>query len=117
MDKSETQNLDPTPRGRELLEFIEKNLYTAAISDALDEAGFRSQAMREYIRPVYACRPFAGWARTIACADVYHIPADPYALAIEALAPASLNFTGTVLPSLKSELPSLLIGCRKPDQA
>jgi 4-hydroxy-4-methyl-2-oxoglutarate aldolase len=85
MDKSETQNLDPTPRGRELLELIEKNLYTAAISDALDEAGFRSQAMREYIRPVYACRPFAGWARTIACADVYHIPADPYALEIEAL--------------------------------
>ena len=34
-----------------------------------------------------------------------------------ALAPVSWNFTGTVLPSLKMELPSVLIGCRMPDQA
>src|ERR1041385_2258137 len=32
-------------------------------------------------------------------------------------APVSWNFTGIVLPCLKIELPSLLIGCRKPDQA
>ena len=26
-----------------------------------------------------------GWARTIACVDMYHIPADPYSLELEAL--------------------------------
>ena len=28
---------------------------------------------------------FCGWARTIACSDVYHVPAEPYAMEIEAI--------------------------------
>ena len=36
---------------------------------------------------------------------------------IPALAPVSWNFTGTVLPSLKIELPSALTGCSTFDQA
>jgi regulator of RNase E activity RraA len=43
--------------------------------------------MREFIRPV-SLGPddrFAGWARTFSCADIYHIPPDPYAMEIEAL--------------------------------
>src|SRR6185369_966792 len=32
------------------------------------------------------------------------------------LAPISWNLTGTVLPSLNTELPSAFIGCRIPDQ-
>ena len=36
---------------------------------------------------------------------------------IPALAPVSWNFTGTVLPSLKIELPSTLTGCSTLDQA
>jgi hypothetical protein len=35
---------------------------------------------------------------------------------IPALAPVSWNFTGTVLPSLRIELPSALIGGSTPDQ-
>src|SRR5262245_29440902 len=31
-----------------------------------------------------------------------------------ALAPVSWNLTATVLPALKAELPSVLMGCRKP---
>jgi 4-hydroxy-4-methyl-2-oxoglutarate aldolase len=69
----------------DLLEQIERTLYTAVVADALDQLGFREQAMREYLRPVFPCNPFAGWARTISCMDVYHVPPDPYALEIEAM--------------------------------
>ena len=65
--------------------FIERNLYTAVVSDSLDELGLRQQAMREYLRPVHPHCRFAGWARTIACSDVYHIPEDPYGREIEAV--------------------------------
>jgi regulator of RNase E activity RraA len=69
----------------ELFEHIEKNLYTAVLADSLDEIGLREQAMRETIRPLSPDLVFAGWARTIACMDVYHIGDDPYAVEIEAV--------------------------------
>jgi 4-hydroxy-4-methyl-2-oxoglutarate aldolase len=81
-----------------LCEFVETNLYTAVVSDAMDQLGARSQAMREYIRPVYPSCKMAGWARTIACSDLYHIPEDPYALEIEAvdsLLPGEVAIVGT----------------------
>ncbi len=68
-----------------ICEFAEQALYTAVVSDALDQLGIRSQAMREYLRPVYPRCRFAGFARTIACSDIYHIPDDPYAVEIEAI--------------------------------
>jgi regulator of RNase E activity RraA len=64
---------------------VERTLYTAVVSDSLDQLGVRSQAMREYLRPVHKQCKFAGWARTIACSDVYHIVDDPYATEIEAV--------------------------------
>ncbi len=68
-----------------LCEFAERNLYTAVVSDSLDQLGVRGQAMREYLRPVHANCKFAGWARTICCSDIYHVPADPYSIEIEAV--------------------------------
>jgi regulator of RNase E activity RraA len=82
----------------DLCAFVEQNLYTAVVSDALDELGVRHQAMREYLRPVYAQCKFAGWARTISCSDIYHIPADPYRMEIEAvdsLLPGEVAVVGT----------------------
>jgi 4-hydroxy-4-methyl-2-oxoglutarate aldolase len=70
---------------RQLLDFVEKELYTAVLSDALDDAGYRDQAMREYIRPLPGKDTFAGWARTMLCIDVYSIGEEPYAKEIEAL--------------------------------
>ena len=67
-----------------LFKQIEEQLYTAVISDSLDELGYRNQALREFIRPLSADDRFAGWARTLAYADVYHIPPAPYAMEIEA---------------------------------
>jgi 4-hydroxy-4-methyl-2-oxoglutarate aldolase len=82
----------------DLCAFAEQSLYTAVVSDSLDQLGVRSQAMREYLRPLHAQCTFAGWARTISCADVYHIPSDPYSLEIEAidsLMPGEVAVIGT----------------------
>jgi regulator of RNase E activity RraA len=69
----------------DLLRFVELHLYTAVVSDALDEIGYRDQAMREYLRPIHSSHVFAGWAHTITCSDIYHIPDHPYDLEIEAV--------------------------------
>lgn len=69
----------------QLCQFVEQNLYTAVVSDALDQLGVRSQAMREYLRPVGRHALCAGWARTILCRDIYHIPENPYDMEIEAV--------------------------------
>lgn len=80
--------ITPVPaesRSREFLEYVERYLYTAVLSDALDEIGTRHQAMREYLRPVHAGRRFAGWARTISCVDTFEISPTPYDTEIEAV--------------------------------
>jgi len=64
---------------------MESNLYTAVISDSLDALGYRQQAMREDLRPLFPNICFAGWARTIAFADMFHVPEDPYGKEIEAV--------------------------------
>lgn len=68
-----------------LFAHLENVLYTAVISDALDDLGFRDHAMTEHLRPVGPAVKFAGWARTIACMDMYHVDDDPYGMEIEAI--------------------------------
>lgn len=85
-------------RDLSLCEYFERHLYTAVVSDALDQAGARNQAMAEHIRPVHSRTTVAGWARTIACSDVYHATPDPYAIEIEAvdsLQPGEVAVIGT----------------------
>lgn len=69
----------------ELFTNLERNLYTGVIADSLDELGYRGQAMRENLRPLFADTCFAGWARTVACVDMFHVPEDPYSKEIEAV--------------------------------
>lgn len=71
--------------GRINLDSIAERLYTAVISDSLDQVGQRNQAMREYLRPIHAGCVFAGWARTILCVDSDEISDHPYDLEIEAV--------------------------------
>lgn len=68
-----------------MLESIEKKLYTAVVSDALDELGCHDRAMSERIRPLTPGCCFAGWARTISCRDVHYDLANPYEKEIEAV--------------------------------
>jgi 4-hydroxy-4-methyl-2-oxoglutarate aldolase len=74
-----------TPSDIELFAHMESSLYTAVIADSLDELGYRQQAMRENLRPLFPDSCFAGWARTVACVDVFHVSEDPYAKEIEAV--------------------------------
>src|ERR1700760_2599355 len=64
---------------------VEEYLYTAVISDSLDELGYRNQALREFMRPLSPNDRFVGWARTFSYVDIYHIPENPYAMEIAAL--------------------------------
>jgi len=83
------RNVEHTPESRDkendLFDQIERGLYTAVVSDSLDQLGFPDQAMREWIRPLSREFRFAGRARTIAYVDVYHVPPDPYGMEIRAV--------------------------------
>ena len=84
--------------GLDIIEFAERNLYVAVVSDTMDELGFRNQVMRENLRPVHPGCVFAGWAHTISCSDVYHTAKDCYELEIEAvdnIPPASVVVVST----------------------
>ncbi len=74
-----------TPAELELFDLIESTIYTAVVADSLDELGYHDQALSETIRPLSADCCFAGWARTLLCMDMYHVPEEPYAMEIEAL--------------------------------
>ena len=74
-----------SPQDLEMFAHIERDLYTAVISDALDETGHRDQAMRKEFRPLSPGFRLTGWARTILCVDVFEIPEHTYALEIEAV--------------------------------
>jgi 4-hydroxy-4-methyl-2-oxoglutarate aldolase len=68
-----------------LFEKVENELYTAVVCDALDDLGYRHQAMHQRLRPLFPDITFAGWVRTISCVDVSHGPSEPYAKEIEAV--------------------------------
>ena len=74
-----------TPEDVELFTHVEASLYTAVIADSLDELGYHNQAMNEYVRPLFPECRFAGWARTMSCVDVFHVPDNTYAKEIEAV--------------------------------
>lgn len=99
LSATESHNQNGQPRWDiAICEFVEQNLYTAVVSDSLDQLGVRHQAMREHLRPAHRNCKFAGWARTIACSDVYHLMPEPYAMEIEAidsLLPGEVAVIGT----------------------
>lgn len=71
----------------DFLALLRSRLYTAVLSDVLDELGFRAQAMRPQIRPLDDSLVMAGFARTGLFHEVYHVATgeNPYALEIRIL--------------------------------
>jgi len=74
-----------TAEEAQLFNDVEANLYTAVVADALDHLGLRNQAMGEHLRPLCPSFRFVGWARTVVCVDIFHIPENPYEMEIEAV--------------------------------
>ncbi|MFO1350405.1 MAG: RraA family protein [Gammaproteobacteria bacterium] len=68
----------------ELLAQARARLYTAVLSDTLDSAGYRNQAMHPAIRPLDENLVMCGRARTGLFRDVYHVEEgeNPYELEI-----------------------------------
>jgi 4-hydroxy-4-methyl-2-oxoglutarate aldolase len=53
-------------------------LYSAVLSDVLDDLGYRQQIMRHDIRPVFDGAVVFGRALTVLAVDVYEVRPDPY---------------------------------------
>jgi 4-hydroxy-4-methyl-2-oxoglutarate aldolase len=73
----------------QILSFVKRNLYVAAVCDILDSLGFREQAMHQRLRPllpdIHRCG-FVGRARTFQWMQVDYVDEeDPYGLEIEAM--------------------------------
>lgn len=62
----------------ELFVMMSEQLYVAVISDALDAAGFRCQALNHKIRPLLPDTVVVGRAMPVLCLDVFEVPKHPY---------------------------------------
>lgn len=68
-------------------------LYSAVLSDVLDDLGIRDRAMRPYLQPLTATRRMVGRAATLKVVSVDDVPAQPYKVqfaAIDALQPGQI---------------------------
>jgi regulator of RNase E activity RraA len=64
---------------------MERELYSAVLSDALDRVGVRNHTANPRIRPLKSGMVAAGRAATILCATVHEVPEKPYEMIIGAL--------------------------------
>ena len=75
-----------TPRrgDEDFLDALRARLYTAVLSDVLDDVGVRDRALPSRVRPLDDDLVLAGFARTGLFRDVYHVAQDenPYELEI-----------------------------------
>jgi regulator of RNase E activity RraA len=62
----------------ELQQFVKKRLYSAVVSDVLDEYGYRNQVMRHDIRPLHPDFVVVGRARTAYWINEYLERVNPY---------------------------------------
>ena len=64
---------------------LKGRLYSAVLSDVLDELGFRGQALKPFVRPLDDASVLCGFARTGLYMKRYHFPEgrNPYALEMD----------------------------------
>ena len=70
---------------QEMFQLMKEKLYSAVLSDAVDQVGHRNQAMRADIRPVYPEAVVVGRALTVLSVDIYGPVEEPYKLEIESV--------------------------------
>jgi 4-hydroxy-4-methyl-2-oxoglutarate aldolase len=76
------QNL---PGEKAMFDRMEKELYSAVISDILDDVGVRSHTLSHLIRPIRADMVLAGRALPVVSSRVFEVPEHPYTLSIKFL--------------------------------
>jgi len=83
---------------RELFDAMEHKLYSSVISDVLDQLGYRDQAMRADINPLWPGAVVAGRAHTLLSVDVFEEKENPYEFeiaAVDSLKPNDILVAGT----------------------
>lgn len=81
-----------------LFQLMREQLYAAVLCDALDQAGYREQAMRADIRPVYPDAVVVGRAMTVQSVDVYEFSENSYdkeIAAVDSLKPGDVMVAST----------------------
>lgn len=73
------------PSEKAMFDKMERELYTAVISDILDEMGIRNHTLNNLIRPIRAEMVLAGRSKPMVASRVFEIPEEPYRTTIEAL--------------------------------
>src|SRR5918997_6317350 len=93
-------------------------LYTPVVADVLDRLGYREQALRADIRPLFPGARAAGVARTVRTIPAPEVaPAEPYKgemAAVDDLGPGDVMVVSRCDASFWGELhgvPGLLSGC------
>lgn len=82
----------------ELGALMQDKLYTAVVADVLDSLGYRNQAFRHDVRPVYPGAIVVGRAYTVLNVDVFEVRPDPYKeeiAAVDALRPNDVMVVST----------------------
>jgi len=82
----------------ELFDTIERTLYSSVVSDIVDQLGFRHQAMRADINPMWPGAVVAGRAHTVLSVDIYEVRENPYEneiAAVDSLKPNDVLVAGT----------------------
>jgi len=67
------------------LEMMRENLYSAVVSDALDQLGYRDQSPRVQLRPLTGIDRLVGRCKTTLWADMAHEDPRPYELELAAV--------------------------------
>ncbi len=83
---------------KELFDTMERKLYSSVISDVMDKLGYRHQAMRADIDPMWPGAVVAGRAHTCLSADIYEVKEDNYEneiAAVDSLKPNDVFVAGT----------------------
>ncbi len=64
-------------------EILQRDLYTAVVSDTLDQLGYRDQVMNANINPMTDQLVLVGRARTLLAVDYYEPLSDPYGVELK----------------------------------
>jgi 4-hydroxy-4-methyl-2-oxoglutarate aldolase len=83
---------------KELFDTMEQKLYSSVVSDIVDQLGYRNQAMRADINPMWPGAVVAGRAHTVLSVDIYEVKENPYEneiAAVDSLKPNDVLIGGT----------------------